>query len=159
MADMFILLRSLALFCLLFYSGLAQARFAIQPSAENNIKTKNYSAQGIRRFPATLNSLTTPAEILIIARQEGERGHGRDMSREQRRERFDALPAEQRQRIKARRQRFESLPPEERQRLREARKKFRQLPEAEREKLKQKWHNLSPQERQRAIDQRRKGRP
>ncbi len=157
MADMLVFLRSCSLLCLLLHTGPALAHSPLPSSTDANLKTEIYRLENTLELPAIENRLGAESKIPIIARQEDGRGRGHDMTREQRRKRFEAMPPEQRQRIKERRQRFDSLPPEERQRLREARKKFRQLPEEERKKLKQKWRNLSPQEREQAREKRRKG--
>ena len=126
----------------LLLSGASLNASARLHSVDEVLNSTNY--QIVADYLSNANEVLLTPKTWLIARQEGDARHRKEMT------------PEQRDRLKERRKRFESLPPEEKKRLKEARKKFRQLPPEERKKLKQKWRELSPEERDRAINKKRK---
>jgi len=67
------------------------------------------------------------------------------------RDRWDSMPPDRRERLKAKAERWRSMPPEQRDAIRERWRALKPLPPEAREALRQKWPSLSPEERRDAM--------
>ncbi len=71
----------------------------------------------------------------------------RALERLQRRERWEAMSPDQRERLREGARNFRDLPPELRETMRTSMRAMRELPEAERRELRERWRGMDPQQR------------
>ena len=69
------------------------------------------------------------------------------LERAERRARWEAMPAEQRERIREGMRNYRDLSPALREKARESMRLMRSLPEAQREELRKQWRAMSPEQR------------
>lgn len=74
------------------------------------------------------------------------------LERMERRARWDALPPEQRERLRHGARNFRDLPPELREKMRASMQVVRQLPEPERRELKERWRAMDPEQRRKWLE-------
>jgi len=105
-----------------------------QANHDNAIKkrTRNAVWPSARQSPILLFEDAT-GEYRFARKDEDEN------SWEHRRERWEKLSPEEKERIKRGRERFKALPTEEKERIRRAQRRFRELPPDKREELKRMW--------------------
>ena len=69
------------------------------------------------------------------------------LERAERRARWDAMPPEQRERIRQGMRNYRDMSPAQREKAREAMRVMRGLPEQQREQLRKQWRSMSPEQR------------
>ncbi|GGA69457.1 hypothetical protein GCM10011521_04560 [Arenimonas soli] len=69
------------------------------------------------------------------------------LERAERRARWEAMPPEQRERIRQGMRNYRDMTPAQREKAREAMRVMRSLPEDQRERLKKQWRAMSPEQR------------
>ena len=74
------------------------------------------------------------------------------LERMERRARWEALPPEERERLRHGARNFHDLPPELREKMRASMQVVRQLPEPERRELKARWRAMDPEQRRRWLE-------
>lgn len=116
--------------------------------------------------PARHGPVTVPAGVVVPSweelspEQRRYLGHHKDdwdtlpasrrvhaLERAERRARWEAMPADQRERIREGMRNYRDLSPALREKARESMRLMRSLPEAQREELRKQWRSMSPEQR------------